>query len=98
MNLKNNIVLYQNGEIELKITINNETIWLRQNEISLLFGKDRSVITRHINNILKDKEVDEKSNVQKMHIPNSDKKWFAFSKMEFSAIEMIGNLKNGKSL
>ena len=73
MNLKNNIVLYQNGEIELKITINNETIWLRQNEISLLFGKDRSVITRHINNILKDKEVDEKSNVQKMHIPNSDK-------------------------
>jgi len=46
---------------------------LRQDEISLLFEKDRTVITRHINNILKDNEVDEKSNVQKMHIPNSDK-------------------------
>ncbi len=68
-----NIVIYKNGEIELKIPINNDTIWLRQNEISILFEKDRSVITRHINNILKDKEVDEKSNVQKMHIPNSDK-------------------------
>ena len=39
----------------------------------MLFEKDRTVITRHINNILKDKEVDEKSNVQKMHFPNSDK-------------------------
>ena len=71
--MSNNIIIYQSGEIELKVSINNETIWLRQNEISLLFEKDRTVITRHINNILKDKEVDEKSNVQKMHIPNSDK-------------------------
>jgi hypothetical protein len=68
-----NIVIYQSGEIELKVSVNNETIWLRQDEISLLFEKDRTVITRHINNILKDNEVDEKSNVQKMHIPNSDK-------------------------
>lgn len=34
------------GEIELKASINNETIWLRQDEISLLFEKDRTVITR----------------------------------------------------
>ena len=67
-----NIVIYQSGEIELKASVNNETIWLQQDEISLLFEKDRTVITRHINNILKDNEVDEKSNVQKMHIPNSD--------------------------
>ena len=38
-----------------------------------LFGKDRTVITRHINNIFKDGELEEKSNVQKMHIANSDK-------------------------
>ena len=73
MDEKQNIVIYKNGEIELKVSLNNETVWLRQDEIALLFKKDRTVITRHINNILKDKEVDEKSNVQKMHFPNSDK-------------------------
>jgi len=67
------IVIYQSGEIELKVSVDKETIWLRQDEISKLFEKDRSVITRHINNIFKDKEVDEKSNVQKMHFANSDR-------------------------
>ncbi len=73
MNKEQNIVIYKNGEIELKVSLNNETVWLRQDEIALLFEKNRTVITRHINNILKEKEVDEKSNVQKMHFPNSDK-------------------------
>ena len=73
MSENKNIVIYQSGEIELKVSVNNETIWLRQDEIALLFEKDRTVITRHITNVLNDKEVDEKSNVQKMHIPNSDK-------------------------
>ena len=73
MNENQNFVTYKNGEIELKVSFKNETIWLRQDEIALLFEKDRTVITRHINNILKDKEVDEESNVQKMHFPNSDK-------------------------
>ncbi|MGM0519610.1 MAG: RhuM family protein [Campylobacterota bacterium] len=58
---------------ELKVPINANTVWLRQNQISEIFQKDRSVITKHINNIFKDNEVDEKSNVQKMHIANSDK-------------------------
>ncbi len=38
-----------------------------------LFDKDRTVITRHINNIFKEGELDKKTNVQKLHIPNSDK-------------------------
>ena len=73
MNKDKNIVIYQSGEIEIKVSVGQNTIWLRQDEISLLFNKDRTVISRHINNISKDKEVEEKSNVQKMHIPNSDK-------------------------
>jgi len=73
MKKDHNIIIYQSGEIEIKVSLNNETFWLRQDEISKLFGKDRSVISRHINNILRDNEVDEKSNVQKMHFPNSDK-------------------------
>ena len=68
-----NIVLYNDGELELKVSFNEETIWLRQDEISLLFGVDRTSVTKHINKILKDNEVEENSNVQKMHFANSDK-------------------------
>ena len=70
---ENGIVIYQSGEIELNVAVENETIWLTQKQIAELFSKDRTVITRHIYNIFKDKEVDKKSNVQKMHFPNSDK-------------------------
>ena len=55
------------------VQINNETAWLSQNQMTDLFEKDQSVISRHLNNIFKEKELDKKSNMQKMHIPNSDK-------------------------
>lgn len=73
--MKNKIVIYQDkdGKNELEINFDGESIWLNQKQIVEIFEKDRTVITKHINNILKDNEVDEKSNVQKMHIANSDK-------------------------
>lgn len=72
---KNNIVIYQakSGAIELKGDFSNETLWATQAQIAELFNIDRSVVTKHIGNILKSKEISEKSNVQKMHIANSDK-------------------------
>jgi len=67
---KGEIIIYETSkkEVELKVRMENETVWLTQAQIAKLYGKDRTVITKHINNIFKDKEVDEKSNVQKMHI------------------------------
>ncbi len=59
--------------MELKVSVENETIWLTQTQLCNIFEKDQSVISRHINNIFKDNEVDEKSNMQKIHIANSDK-------------------------
>jgi len=67
------MVIYNDGELELNISVENETVWLTQAQLSDIFDKDQSVISRHINNIFKDNEVDEKSNMQKMHIANSDK-------------------------
>ncbi len=69
------IVIYKpkNGGVELSVRFKNKTVWLRQNEIADLFGKDRSVITRHINKIFEDKEIYKKSNVHFLHIANSDK-------------------------
>jgi hypothetical protein len=50
-----------------------ETVWLTQSQIAELFQRDRTVITKHLRNIFSSDELDEKSNVQKMHIANSDK-------------------------
>jgi len=67
------IVIYNDGEIELNISVTEDTLWLTQMQLSDIFEKDQSVISRHIKNIFKDNEVDEKSNMQKMHTANSDK-------------------------
>jgi len=72
--LNNLLVIYQtkSGFLEVKTDSELDTIWVTQAQISSIFEKDRSVILKHINNLLKTKEIEE-SNVQKMHIPNSDK-------------------------
>lgn len=70
---KNEIILFENQDVKLEVNMKEETVWLTQEQMSKLFDKDRSVITRHISNIFKDGELDEESNVQKMHFANSDK-------------------------
>lgn len=69
------VEIYQSkkGEIEFKTDHKKETLWATQAQIVNLFDVDQSVISRHIKNIFKDNEVDKKSNMQKMHIANSDK-------------------------
>ena len=51
----------------------NETVWLTQAQMAELFQRERTVITKHINNVFKEKELEEKSNVHFLHIANSDK-------------------------
>ena len=75
MNTKSHTIIYQakNGAIELKGDWTQDTIWASQAQITDLFQVDQSVVSRHIKNIFKDYEVDKESNMQKMHIANSDK-------------------------
>ncbi|HOK59081.1 MAG TPA: RhuM family protein [Methanothrix sp.] len=69
------VVLYQapDGTVQLDVRLERETIWLNQKQMALLFDTERSVITKHLRNIFQSGELEEKSNVQKMHIPGSDK-------------------------
>lgn len=48
----------KDGHIELNVTIDGETVWLSMSQMVDLFGRDKSVISRHLNNIFKDKELD----------------------------------------
>ncbi len=75
MSVDNSIVIYKtsDNQIDVQIDYQADTIWLNKKEIAKLFCIDRSGVSRHINNIFKTGELEEKSNVQKMHIPNSDK-------------------------
>ncbi len=63
-----NIVIYRNGEIELKIQLNEETIWLSQKQIALLFEKDVRTINDHIKAIYKEKELFKNSTIRKFRI------------------------------
>ena len=69
------IVIYnaEDGSIQLEVNLKNETLWLSQNQIADLFNRERSVITKHLNNIFKTNELEKESNVQKMHFAHSDK-------------------------
>ncbi|RUO49643.1 RhuM family protein [Pseudidiomarina donghaiensis] len=73
--MTNSIEIYQadDGKLELNVTLENETVWLTQLQMVELFGRDQSVLSRHIRNVFKDGELSEKSNMQKMHIAGSDK-------------------------
>lgn len=75
MESKSEIILYQtsDGKTQLDVQFENETVWLTQAQMVELFGRDRSVITKHINNIFREEELEEKSNVHFLHIANSDK-------------------------
>ena len=70
---KNEIIIFENQNVKLEVNMKDETVWLTQEQMSKLFDRDQSVISRHIKNLFKEKELDEKSNMQKLQIPNSDK-------------------------
>ena len=74
-NTTDNILLYQapGGQTQLEVKLDHETVWLTQAQLSQLFGRERSVIGKHLRNIFQTGELLEESNVQKMPIAFSDK-------------------------
>ena len=61
MEKQGEIILYQPDEaVRLEVRLEDETVWLTQAQIAELFQRDRTVITKHINNVFKEKELEEK--------------------------------------
>ena len=66
---ENQIIVYQPNEtVRLDVRLENETVWLTQEQMCELFQRERSVITKHIRNVFSERECDEKNNVQILHI------------------------------
>ena len=75
MQKNNEIVIFEteDKQVKLPVAVDNETVWLTQAQMVELFQRDVSVISRHVRNVFKEDEVEEKSNLHFLQIPNSDK-------------------------
>jgi hypothetical protein len=100
MKMKNEIILYQSDElpehIEVRIDEEKETFWLSLNQISNLFERDKSVISRHLKNIFKDKELDKNSVVAFFATTAADGKTYNVEHFNLDAILSVGYRVNSK--
>jgi hypothetical protein len=73
--MESQIEIYQGseGQTQIEVKFEEDTVWLTQEQMVILFQRDQSVVSRHIRNVFRENELDEKSNMQKMHIARSDK-------------------------
>ncbi len=69
MNLNDKIVIYRtaDGQTSIDVKLEHDTVWLSQAQMAELFQKDQSVIARHISNVFKEGELEQKSNMQILH-------------------------------
>jgi hypothetical protein len=63
--MKNEIILYQSGELaeHIEVRLDEDTVWLNRNQIATLFGRDVKTIGKHINNVFSEGELDKNSTV-----------------------------------
>jgi prophage maintenance system killer protein len=69
------VALYKSddGVVRLDVRLDGETAWLNQAQMAELFGRERSVVTKHVANVFREGELPKKSNVQNLHIASSDR-------------------------
>jgi prophage maintenance system killer protein len=84
------IVIYENGNVELKTTVENETIWLSQNQMGELFGKSKKTISEHINNIFKEGELEKDSVVRNFRTTATDGKSYDVMYYNLDVIISVG--------
>ena len=63
--LENKIAIFRNelGDIEVNVVLSDETVWLSLNQLTEVFGRDKSVISRHLSNIFKEGELEHDATV-----------------------------------
>jgi len=94
----NELIIYENNQNQIQIAVefDGDTVWLNLNQISTLFGRDKSVISRHLNGIFKNGELDKKSVVAKNATTASDGKVYQVDFFNLDAIISVGYRINSK--
>ncbi len=83
---KSDIVIYDDGEIELNVSLKRETVWLNRNQIAKLFDRDVKTIGKHIGNVFEDGELEKFSVVANFATTASDGKTY---NMEYYNLDVI---------
>ena len=84
------LVVYNDGELELNVPINNETVWLNRNQISELLGRDVKTIGKHINNVFSDDELDKPSVIANFATTAADGKTYSVEYYNLDVVISIG--------
>lgn len=96
INKNNQVVIYKNGEIEIKVQLYSETIWLSANEIAMLFDVQRPAVVKHVNNIYKTDELDKKTTCSILEQVAKDGKKRKINLYNLDSIIAIGYRVNSK--
>ncbi len=96
--VQNNIVIYRNeqNQIECKVNLTNNTLWLSLEQIATVFGKNKSTISRHIKNIFETGELDKKSVVAFFATTANDGKTYNVAYYNLDMIISVGYRVNSK--
>ncbi len=96
--LENQVAIFKNdnGDIEVNVKLSDETVWLSLNQLVEVFGRDKSVISRHLSNIFKDGELQQESVVANFATTASDGKIYQVDYYNLDAIISVGYRVNSK--
>lgn len=95
---KNEIIIFENQSVKLEVNMKDETVWLTLDQMTKLFGRDKSVISRHIKNIFEDNELKRDSVVVNFATTASDGKTYHVDYYNLDVIISVGyrvKSKNG---
>ncbi len=99
MENRGEIILYQpDNEIKLEVRLEEETVWLTQEQIAILFGTKRPAITKHLNNIYNSGELEKESTCSILeHMGNDGKQKYATQFYNLDAILSVGYRVNSRN-
>ena len=100
MNTENQIIIYQaeDGQMQIDVRLENETVWLTQQQIAELFGTKRPAITKHLKNIYDSEELEENSTCSILeHMGNEGKQTYSTKYYNLDAILSVGYRVNSKN-
>ena len=89
-NKKNEIIIFENQDVKLEVNMTDETVWLNLEQITELFKRDKSVISRHIRNIFSESELNRKAVVANFATTASDGKTYNVDYYNLDVIISVG--------
>jgi len=87
--MKNEIILFENQNVRLEVNMKDEMVWLSLDQMSELFGRDKSVISRHIKNIFSEEELEKDPTVAKFATIQKEGQRDIIREIEYYNLDMI---------